>query len=215
MRVALINDGSYPFRQTVASTWCHRIVRGLSDHRFDIVAVGGAAARVAAYASTSNTDALTVVAAVPPPRPRSRRTELARRRAATHAMVLLSRGMMSDSPLGRAMFRAGLRRLAALRDGRPPLDGVPAAGALFDAWRAGDRAEATGDAAPDATLARSALAEPNREDATRAAEIVVAALRAMAAPPTAADLNHAVDADMSALVALRDKWSAGTPFVIT
>src|SRR5262249_22122591 len=49
----------------------------------------------------------------------------------------------------------------------------------------------------------------------QAAELLHRALRVMTVRVPVADLNHAVDAGTSALLALAEKWRSGTPFVLT
>ncbi|HEU0240998.1 MAG TPA: DUF3492 domain-containing protein [Micromonosporaceae bacterium] len=269
MRVALISDGTYPFRQSVTATWCHRLVRGMSEHRFHIVAVGDRVGTIASYAPTSNTDSFTSVGLAGAGQHKNRRTTLAQRRLATHASVLLCRGMVSDTPHGLAMVRSALRRLAAIADaGTDPLEGVPIASVLFDAWRAAGGASNGGGASrararngadgggresggresggrllparimparimPARIMPtrfaptgrhfasnvdgppRSALPQPTRDDARRAAELLHRALRVMTVRVPVADLNHAIDAGTSALLALTQKWRTGTPFVLT
>src|SRR5438067_2151191 len=42
MRVALVNEGTYPYVTGGVSTWCDQLVRGLSDVEWDLVAIVGA-----------------------------------------------------------------------------------------------------------------------------------------------------------------------------
>ena len=39
MRIALINEGTYPYGAGPVGTWCHRLVRGLAEHAFWLVGV--------------------------------------------------------------------------------------------------------------------------------------------------------------------------------
>lgn len=41
MRVALVNEGTYPYVTGGVSTWCNQLVRGLSDVDWDLVAIVG------------------------------------------------------------------------------------------------------------------------------------------------------------------------------
>ncbi len=209
MRVGMINDGAYPYRQCIAATWCHRLIRGLPEHEFDLVSIGDPPS-VPAYQPPTNTRGFTSVSTGGRPLgPNRGRAALAHRRFATHAAVLLCRGMMSDAPHSLAMFRSSLRRLAtASVTGVHPLHGVPLAAVLLDAWRAaGTNAEAI--------LPRPALPQPTQADAETVAAVLERALRVLSTPVATTDVNHATDANLSALVAMGAKWRAGTPYVLT
>jgi polysaccharide biosynthesis protein PelF len=203
----MINDGAYPHRQCIAATWCHRLIRGLPEHEFDLVSIGDHAP-VPAYQPPMNTRGFTSVSTAGRPLgPNRGRADLAHRRFATHAAVLLCRGMMSDAPHTLAMFRSSLRRLASVT-GVHPLHGVPLAAVLLDAWRAaGPNAEAI--------LPQPALPQPTPADAERVAEVLERALRVLSTPVATTDLYHETDASLSALVAMGAKWRAGTPYVLT
>src|SRR5215475_10908399 len=223
VRVGLINDGAYPYRQSIAGTWCHRLIRGMPEHTFHVIAVPDHEPRVPFYAPTANTEAFTSVAAEAWSERRVRRVALVRRqlplpirRAATHASVLLCRGMMSDTPGGLAMFRSGMHQLATIDTSYgDPMRGVPLAAALLDAWRAADGTEdIAATAAGRLPVARPA-AGATRADAEHAAAVMRSTLRLVGACLPSVDLNHAVDAGGSGLLALAAKWRSGTPFVLT
>jgi glycosyltransferase involved in cell wall biosynthesis len=206
----MINDGAYPHRHGVAATWSHRLIRGLPEAEFDLISIGDRGTTLLAYQPPTNTRGLTSIPTVGRPIGPSRgRAALAHRRFATHAAVLLCRGMMSDAPHSLAMFRSSLRRLTtASATGIHPLHGVPLAAVLLDAWRAaGTNAEAI--------LPQPALPQPTAADAEKVAAVLERALRVLSTPVETADLHHATDASLSALVAIGAKWRAGTPFVLT
>ena len=210
VRVAMINDGGYPHRQNVGATWCHRLIRGLPEDEFDLISIDDHVTPLLAYQPPTNTRGLTSIPTVGRPiGPNRGRAALAHRRFATHAAVLLCRGMLSDAPHSLAMFRSSLRRLTtASATGVHPLHGVPLAAVLLDAWRAaGTNAEAI--------LPQPALPQPTAADAERIAAVLERALRVLSTPVETADLHHATDASLGALVAIGAKWRAGTPFVLT
>ncbi|OLE29869.1 MAG: hypothetical protein AUG44_02720 [Actinobacteria bacterium 13_1_20CM_3_71_11] len=198
MRVALINEGTYPYRSGAVGTWCQRLVRGLDEHEFWLVSLvdGRPALR---YPSPPNVAKLVTVPLSGAPVGPERAVELRQHgRLATHAAVLLCRGMLADSP---AMFRSGLRRLAGLAaDGTHPLGRIPLGAVLLDAWRA----------TPDPLLPR-----PTRHDAEYAATVLELAVRPLAARVPAVDLCHTVHNGRSLLVALAGKWREGIPFLLT
>jgi len=205
----MINDGAYPHRQCVAATWSHRLIRGLPADDFDLISIGDAAA-VLAYQPPTNIRRLISISTVGRPvGPNRGRAALAHRRFATHAAVLLCRGMMSDAPHSLAMFRSSLRRLAtASVTGTHPLHGAPLVSVLLDAWRAA-RTNA------EAILPQTALPQPTMADAEKIAEMLERALRVLSVPVATTDLHHVTDTNLSALVAIGAKWRAGTPFVLT
>jgi glycosyltransferase involved in cell wall biosynthesis len=210
VRVGLISDGAYPHRQGVAGTWCHRLVRGLPEHDFHLVSIGDQPTALLAYQPPTNTTGLASISMSGPAHgPNRGRAALAHRRFATHAAVLLARSMVSDTPHSLAMFRSSLRRLAtASVTGTHPLHGVPLAAVLLDAWRAAG-------ATAEVSWPQPALPQPTSADAEQIAVALERALRVLSTPPPTADLHHATDASLSALVAIGAKWRAGTPFVLT
>jgi polysaccharide biosynthesis protein PelF len=214
VRIALINDGMYPYRQGVGGTWCHRLVRGLPEHAFHLVSVTDVAPAAPAYYPPANTLTLTSIAiAGASNAPKRGRNALAHRRPATHAAVLLCRSMLEDTPHSVAMFRSALRRLAiAGSDGTHPLGGVPLGAVLLDAWNAAHKPHGS---THGTTPPRTALPSPTPRDAADAAYLLEQAVRPLATPLPLTDLNHAVDAGLAALVALGAKWRTGTPFVLT
>jgi glycosyltransferase involved in cell wall biosynthesis len=181
----------------------------LPEHAFHLVTIGDQSS-VLAYQPPTNTLTLTSITtagrAIGPNHGGSARTH---RRFATHAAVLLCRSMVSDTPHSLAMFRSSLRRLAiAGTNGTHPLHGVPLTAVLLDAWRAGGtRTDATGP--------QPALPQPTPADAAQVAALLERTIRVLATPVATTDLNHAIDASLSALVAIGAKWRAGTPFVLT
>lgn len=201
MRVALVTEGAYPFHTGSVSTWCHQLVTGLPEHRYDVVALTRASPVPApAYPRPSNVVGVRAAPVWDPPA----RTpgHLARRRvrrAATSAAVLMCRGMLGDGAGHDAMFTEALRRLAELaHDGAYPLAGTPLADVLVDAWRA------------SGTPGRLTLG-----DAESAAVLLEHAVRPLAAPGPEVDLYHPTGNGLSVLVALAAKWRSGTPYLLT
>jgi len=202
MRIALINDGSYPCGSGAVGTWCHRLVRGLGEHAFWLVSLvdGAPAPRYRLLPNVAQ--ASTVPLTGPPPVGPARTAEIRQHgRLATHAAVLLCRGMLDDTEHSAAMFRSGLRRLTGLAaDGTHPLGGVPLAAVLLDAWRA----------TPDQHLPR-----PTLRDAESAAVALESVVRALAAPVPEVDVAHCVHSGRSVLVAVAGKWRRGVPYLFT
>ncbi|GAA1890257.1 GT4 family glycosyltransferase PelF [Asanoa iriomotensis] len=208
MRVALINEGTYPYAPGGVGTWCHQILNGLDGHEFHVVALTGhAGPRESAYPVPS---AVTAVDTYPvwdrPVTVPGRLTRHRRRRGASAAAVLLCRGLLGDDPHSAGMFADGLRRLTELSgDGSHPLHGVELAEVLLDAWQA-----SAGPAAGRPPLPRLSL-----RDARAAAVLLEHAVRPLAYATPPVDLCHPAAAGLPVLVALAAKWRAGVPFLLT
>jgi glycosyltransferase involved in cell wall biosynthesis len=210
VRVGLINDGMYPYQRGVDGTWCHRLVRGLPEHAFHLAAITRHESATAVFYPPTNTLTLTPIATADAPKgPTRGRAALTHRRTATHAAVLLCRSMLDDTPHSVAMFRSALRRLAvAGGTGIDPLNGVPLAAVLLDAWHA---AHPTGVAA----LPRPALPAANERAADEAAALLERAVRPLATALPMTDVSHTTDASLAGLVAIAAKWRTGAPFVLS
>jgi glycosyltransferase involved in cell wall biosynthesis len=200
MRVALINEGAYPYRADAVGNWCHRLVRGLGEVNFHLVSVvdtGG----VPIYSALPNTPSLTSVTLDDRPAV-ERGTARQQRRNAARAAVLLCRGMLDDSPHSAEMFRTALRTLAGYAAGGGyPLAGVALGPILLDAWRAAAKPQQ--------------LPVPTSRDADEAAALLELALRALSARTPAAEIGHAVEGGLATLVALGAKWTNGLHYVMT
>ena len=201
MRIALINEGAYPYGAGAVGTWCHRLVRGLDEHAFWLVDLADGRPGPE-YPLPPNVARRSTVARGGPQVGPTRAVEIRQHgRLATHAAVLLCRGMLEDSPHSAAMFRSGLRRLAGLAAaGIHPLGGVPLAAVLLDAWRA---------------TAGARLPRPTPHDAESAAAALELTVRPLAARVPDVDVSHAVHSGGSVLVALAGKWRLGIPYVLT
>ncbi|GIF67152.1 lipopolysaccharide glycosyltransferase, putative [Asanoa ishikariensis] len=208
MRVALINEGTYPYAPGGVGTWCHQILNGLDGHEFHVVALTGhGGPREPAYPVPSS---VTAVDTYPVwDRPITVSGGIARhrrRRAASAAAVLLCRGLLGDDPHSAGMFADGLRRLTELSgDGTHPLFGTELPEVLLDAWQA-----SAGPAAGRPPLPRLSL-----RDARSAAVLLEHAVRPLACRTPRVDLCHPAAAGLPVLVALAAKWRAGTPFLLT
>jgi len=198
VRVALINEGTYPYRPDAVGTWCDRLVRGLDEHTFWLVSLVDGAP-VPGYPMPANVAKLVTVPLSGRPVGPERAVEQRQHgRLATHAAVLLCRGILTGSP---DLFRAGLRKLAGLAaDGTHPLGGVPLAPVLLDAWRA---------------TTNPTLPRPSVRDAEYAATVLELAVRPLAVRVPDVDLCHTVHSGRSVLVALAGKWRQGIPFLCT
>ncbi|HEU4346484.1 MAG TPA: DUF3492 domain-containing protein, partial [Actinoplanes sp.] len=203
MRIAMLTEGTYPQSYGGVSVWCDQLVRGLSQHQFDVYAIEVTGTEKPVWQTPSNVT--THAVAMWPPaasRPRPRRP-----------------------PPGDDLVAGDQDRIAALL--APPGPAEPRfADALRRIGRAGGRAGATlapyGEAAAGRLLDTWAAAPelrgvpaPSVLDALTAVDIIEHWLRPMLRPPPRADLTHAVTNGLSTLPGLNAKWSHGTPMLLT
>lgn len=212
MRVALVNEGTYPYVTGGVSTWCDQLVRGLTEVTWHLVTIVGTDGAQPALALPDNVASLTAVPVWGEPRPA--------RRPAVHAALGLCRGMLGDSPWHQAVFARALWELAvahrgktggrcrapatrrrAVTTGRHPLYGVPLADILADVWAEVSR--------------RTPLPFLTLGEADEAAVLIEHAVRPLSTVLPPVDVCHANANGLSSLVALATKWRTGTPFVMT
>jgi glycosyltransferase involved in cell wall biosynthesis len=196
MRIAMINEGTYPYVKGGVSTWCDQLVQGLAEHDFGLVTLTATGPERVVWELPDNTRLL-------PPVPvwgRARLLPRARRRAASEAATLICFGMLDDSQMGRRGFAAGVRELAELAgDGHHPLAGVDLAPVLLEAWRRSDVP------LPPLTL----------HGAEQAAVLLEHSIRPVAAQLSDVDICHAVAGGLPSLVALAAKWRSGVPLLMS
>lgn len=199
MKVSLIAEGCYPFVTGGVSTWCDQLVRGLSEHSFEVVAITGTSGERPAIPLPDNVMELRSVGLwdwKPAP---WRRARAARTRCLESYRALLRSTLDTDAPQER--FTADLR-------------------ALFEAAQAGDLTGAlhTEDAVEMLTELWQELHPSvplSMREAVEATELVEHLLRPLSEPVIEADIVHAVSNGLPALMALAAKWRYGTPVVMS
>jgi glycosyltransferase involved in cell wall biosynthesis len=196
MRVAMINEGTYPFVKGGVSTWCDQLVQGLAEHNFELVTLTATGPEPVVWELPGNARLLPPVPVWGQGRPLPR----ARRRVALDAAALICFGMLDDSPIGRRGFAAGVRELADLAsEGYHPLAGVDLAPVLVEAWHSSDQA------LPPLTLHGAELASILLEHS----------VRPLAARLSDVELCHAVAGGLPSLVGLAAKWRSGIPLLMS
>jgi polysaccharide biosynthesis protein PelF len=206
VRVALINEGSYPFTAGGVSTWCDQLVRGLSEHQFQLVSITSTGDERPVWPLPDNVSGPRGGLIAYPIWGRALPAPGKARRVATEGAALLCQGMLAEADAGQtgsAKFALGLRVLAEVAEsGCHPLAGVDLAGALLDAWppdRPADRP------LPPLTL----------RAADRAAELIEHAVRPLALVLPDVDLSHPAAGGLPSLIALAAKWRSGTPLIMS
>lgn len=201
MRIALINEGTYPYATGGVSTWCDHLVRGLPEVRWHLVSItAGDTPPPVVVPLPSTVDTVQPVPLWGIERPGRYKAE--------RAAARMCRGMLGNAPADLAVFSEGLRELAfgavaprrwfRSSAGRHPLAGAPLAEILLDAW-------AGSPALPRLTM----------RDADDAAVLLEHAVRPLAAVLPPVDLCHANANGLAALIALAAKWRSGLPFALT
>jgi glycosyltransferase involved in cell wall biosynthesis len=208
VRVALITEGTYPHHRGGVSVWCDQVVRGLSEHRYEVVAIVGSGNERPEWSWPPNVVRLTTVplwSPSPAPRPskalRSAMSPVLERFLGT----LLEAGTAAD-------FCGVLHELfLAAQDGqlRPGLCSPEAIELMLTNMR-----EHSGHS----SIGRDGVGQrvpPTVADAVGALVLVEHFLRPLELAPVQADLCHAASNGLAPLPALAAKWNSGTPFLLT
>jgi glycosyltransferase involved in cell wall biosynthesis len=206
--VALITEGTYPHHHGGVSVWCDQVIRGLSEHRYEVVAIVGSGGERPEWSEPPNVVGLTPVPLwSPAPAPRPSRTL-----RTTMAPVLegfLATLLETGTAAG---FCDGLHRLfLAAQDGqlRPALSSPESIELVLTHMH--EHPEDTAVGQPGATVP----GPPTVSDAVQALVLVEHYLRPLELEPRRVDLCHAVSNGLACLPAMTAKWRYGTPFLLT
>ncbi|WP_433042178.1 GT4 family glycosyltransferase PelF [Dactylosporangium sp. CS-033363] len=214
-----MSEGTYPYAHGGVSVWCDQLVQGMSEHRWEAVALTVDGTEQVQWKLPANLERVVSIplwsegrrqrhaprpgpmfraaldglltALVAPPDPDPQRATVQRSR-----FLLALRGLWEYAAEGGDLARA--------------LSANAALGALQDRW--GEAAEAYGAEHP-------ALAgRPPRltlADAAQAADLIGHMLRPLAVPPVRADVVHCAMNGLPTLVAMAAKWAHDTPMLIS
>ncbi|MFV0451559.1 MAG: GT4 family glycosyltransferase PelF [Propioniciclava sp.] len=204
MRIALVNEGTYPVNTGGVSSWSQGLIERMSEHEFHVVTLVGQE-RVPVWNRPANLASTTLVP-MWDPAPRARRSGHRRqRRRITDAVGRLWRAILPADAGGADLdgLRASLRDLAG---GPRPLASLLRPGAsgraVLEAW----------DRHRDARPHLPALTVDVATEAARHCERVLAALDA---DVPEVDLIHATSNGSAMLVALARRWADGTPVILS
>lgn len=200
--VVMITEATYPHSHGGVSVWCDQTLRGLSEYRFEVLALCATTASSVAWSMPDNVTAFRSVGLWEPlARPKSSRAEM--RIFAPIFENFLDTVLNGEEP---AAFVASLRQLFDLAQ-EGVLSSVLRNKASVDLLI--DRLNALsgelGDAAPRVRVA----------DALEILLLLVRYLMPLSVTPPRADLCHSVANGLSVLVALGAKWTTGTPFLMS
>jgi len=208
MRVALITEGTYPHHHGGVSVWCDQIVRGLPEHRYEVVAIVGSGNERPEWPPPPNVVGLTPVPLwAPAAAPRVSRAQ----RSAMVPMLQRFLDALFEVGTPTAFLNELHQLFRAAQDGqlRSCLCSPEAVEPVLTHMR--DHSAAVGLSHRGA----GAPAPPTVADAVEALVLVEHYLRPLELEPRRADLCHAVSNGLASLPAITAKWTHGTPFLLT
>lgn len=223
MRIALVTEGSYPFSHGGVSVWCDQLVRGLSEHDFEVIALTATGSEKQLWDAPGN---VTSIRSLPlwgtPRRTVGRWTRPHRRHAvrpvlrgtadpvARRCALELVRALVEpDLRIAGRRFRSALQTWAhnaPEHDLEGALLSPALISVLMDTWPAEELA---------ANWGGSERGVPTVADAVTAARLLANMLRPLEHQPPVADVVHLVSNGIAGLVGLAAKWRYGTPFVLS
>jgi glycosyltransferase involved in cell wall biosynthesis len=204
VRIALVSEGTYPFAMGGVSVWCDQLIRGLTQHEWEVVALTVNGAERAVWPAPDN---LTAVRTIPLWGPHA----TLRRRKPGDAFMTPYADLVASllKPVATDTDRAsadrirflnglkGLHDIAQREDVAAAMTSGVALSLLMDEWNA-----LYGDGL---SLA----------DALDVALLLEHMLRPLFAEPVEADIVHASMNGLSMLVAMAAKWRYGSPVIMS
>jgi glycosyltransferase involved in cell wall biosynthesis len=200
----MVTEGTYPQSLGGVSVWCDQIVRGMSEHDFVVTPLMTTGTESMVWTVPENVSVSPIALWGPAPGRPARGGESGLPRVAAAYRRLLDCVLDPDES-AVAGSAAALRALCGLAGAGPVgavLRGEAAVRWLLDSWHR----------SPDPRLRAAA---PSVHDAVLATDIIEHWLRPLFTPTPAGDVTHAVTNGLAAAVALRAKWTHGTPMLLT
>ncbi|GIG60132.1 lipopolysaccharide glycosyltransferase, putative [Longispora fulva] len=205
-RVAMISEGTYPHHFGGVSVWMDQLIRGMPEHRFQVVALTVTGVEKSVWEIPDNLDQ---VINIPLWTRRERKPDREPQwfvdAHATFLRALIRPAEVRErwSQQGREAFLQALRGLfdyAQIADLTAALTSNAAISRLMDAWH-----QAGMDIGEPLCLA----------DALTAADLIEHMLRPLSAPPVEVDICHLAMNGLAGLVALAAKWRNGSKIVLS
>jgi glycosyltransferase involved in cell wall biosynthesis len=206
VRIALVSEGTYPYAMGGVSVWCDQLIRGMPEHRWEMVPLCVDGTERSVFDRPANLDGVHPVALWRPYRQKrvcrpGGDFRVAYREFAYAMLAPLQPGAQRAGAVGARFLRA-LRRLhdyaAAGGDLRCALVSHDALQLLVDAWYDQRRDD-------DLRLA----------DAVTASSLIGHMLQPLVLPPIRVDVVHAAMNGLSVLPGLVAKWRRTTPLVLS
>jgi polysaccharide biosynthesis protein PelF len=227
VRIALVTEGSYPFSHGGVSVWCDQLVRGLSEHDYEVISLTGTGTEKRLWDLPANVRSVRSIAlwgqgrrgrlgrggrgpqaargAVVRPRTPGSPDPVAERCALELGLALVE----PDLRLAGQRFAAVLRtwaRIAPHHDVEAALLSPALISVLLDGWSTEELAVNWGG---------RERGLPTVGDAVTATRLLAHVLRPLEHEPPAADVVHLVSNGIAGLTGLAAKWRDGTPFVLS
>jgi glycosyltransferase involved in cell wall biosynthesis len=241
MKVALTAEGTYPHQFGGVSVWCDQLVRGMPEHKFQLVALVASGMEPVRWSLPSNVASLTTIPLWGPPPPVPWRARRQRGRARPPVRKLIN-VLYAPPTQARARFADVMREMFSYAQSgnlSAALTSDDAVRVLSEAWQkrwppdrqAGLNGHARHaiDAVsmPDGQAilnegvpaghpaAEPVGAAPTLHDAVTAMQLIEHVLRPLSYAPVEADLVHAVTNGVGVLPALAAKWQHGMPMIVS
>jgi glycosyltransferase involved in cell wall biosynthesis len=228
VRIALVTEGSYPFSHGGVSVWCDQLIRGLSEHDFDVVALTGTGSEKRQWELPDNVSSVRSLPLWGPSRPAAGRFAFGGRfrpgrpdagtagpRGAANPLAqqcvleLVGALVEPDLKLAGFRFRSALQtwaRIAPEHDVEGSLLAPALITVLMDGWSAEQLAVNWGG---------RERGLPTVADAVTATRLLAHVLRPLEHQPPVADVVHLVSNGIAGLTGLAAKWRYGTPYVLS
>lgn len=211
MEIALVTEGTYPFHLGGVAVWCDQLVRGLPQHSFRTLAIGGDGSESVIWDAPPNmTGTETVFLWGQKPIRKPATDALERRFAEAHG--LFAEALMRPGSGVKNFLEAlrGLHAYALGADLEVAMTSNASLERLNTAWREAQRERGRATIRP-----RDADVEINLAEVLAASRLIAHLLRPLSLPPMQVKVVHAVSNGLAALPAFAAKWAFGTPFVLT
>jgi polysaccharide biosynthesis protein PelF len=214
VRIALVSEGTYPYAMGGVSVWCEQLITGMSDFRWEVVALTVDGTERAVFELPENLDQVHSIPlwgpwpsghGLPAARSRAGKPFLEAYEAFVSSLIAPPQSDPDRAAVDRSRFLLALRGMYEYAaDGGDLPAGLMSNQALtmmMEVWRE----LRVDDPGQNPTLA----------DAVDAAWLIEHMLRPLSAPPVRADIVHSSMNGLSTLVGFAAKWRYGTPLVMS
>jgi len=208
-RVLLVTEATYPHKHGGVSVWCDRLISGLDDVSFDVVALCADERETVVWTVPPNVTSVTLLPlnAAPAGDPRHRRPSRTDRSEFAGAVEAFVASLAGEPGRGSGTFLEALKRLYRATRTVPIGVGLwlpDTFDAFVGAWnRIGGPRSAS--SSPGVALATAIKALSSFEPLLRPFEYV----------PSEAEVVHVTANGLAMLIGLAHKWEHGTPVVLT
>jgi glycosyltransferase involved in cell wall biosynthesis len=211
VEIALVTEGTYPFHLGGVAVWCDQLMRGLPQHSFRTIAIGGDGMENVIWDAPPNmTDLETLFLWGQKPARKHASAALETRFEEAHARF--AHALMRPNSAVQDFLEAlrGLHAYALEADLETAMTSNAALERLGLAWREAQHERRRATIRP-----RDAHVEINLAEVLAASRLIAHLLRPLSMPAPQVQVVHAVSNGLAVLPAFTAKWAFGTPFVLT